>query len=43
MYRGKMWTMRQFSGMGNAAQTNERYHFLLKKGETKEIYFNHFL
>ncbi len=34
MYRGKMWTMRQFSGMGNAAQTNERYHFLLNKGQT---------
>ena len=43
MYRGKMWTMRQFSGMGNAQQTNERYHFLLNKGDTKEIYFNHFL
>jgi methylmalonyl-CoA mutase N-terminal domain/subunit len=34
MYRGKLWTMRQFSGMGNAAQTNERYHFLLNKGQT---------
>jgi len=34
MYRGKMWTMRQFSGMGNANQTNERYHFLLNKGQT---------
>ncbi len=34
MYRGKMWTMRQFSGMGNAQQTNERYHFLLNKGQT---------
>ncbi len=34
MYRGKLWTMRQFSGMGNAQQTNERYHFLLNRGQT---------
>jgi len=34
MYRGKPWTMRQFAGMGNAEQTNERYHFLLKSGQT---------
>ncbi|MEZ5360396.1 MAG: methylmalonyl-CoA mutase family protein [Candidatus Zixiibacteriota bacterium] len=32
MYRGKMWTMRQFSGMGTPKQTNERYHYLLKEG-----------
>jgi methylmalonyl-CoA mutase N-terminal domain/subunit len=32
MYRQRLWTMRQFSGMGSAAQTNERYHFLLKQG-----------
>ncbi len=32
MYRHKLWTMRQFSGMGSAAQTNERYHYLLKQG-----------
>ena len=32
MYRQRMWTMRQFSGMGTPAQTNERYHFLLKQG-----------
>ena len=32
MYRGKMWTMRQFSGMGTPKQTNERYHYLLKQG-----------
>ncbi len=34
MYRGKLWTMRQFSGMGTAGQTNERYHFLLARGQT---------
>ncbi|MBM3293995.1 MAG: methylmalonyl-CoA mutase [Candidatus Aminicenantes bacterium] len=34
MYRGKLWTMRQFSGMGTAEQTNARYKFLLEKGQT---------
>jgi methylmalonyl-CoA mutase N-terminal domain/subunit len=34
MYRGKLWTMRQFSGMGTPRQTNERYHFLLERGQT---------
>ena len=34
MYRGKVWTMRQFSGFGTAAQTNERYHYLLNRGQT---------
>ena len=34
MYRGKLWTMRQFAGMGTAGQTNERYRFLLEKGQT---------
>ena len=34
MYRGKLWTMRQFAGMGNAEQTNERFRFLLEKGQT---------
>ena len=33
MYRGRPWTMRQFSGMGSARQTNERYHYLLKHGQ----------
>ncbi len=32
MYRQRLWTMRQFSGMGTPAQTNERYHYLLKQG-----------
>jgi methylmalonyl-CoA mutase N-terminal domain/subunit len=34
MYRGKLWTMRQFAGMGTPDQTNERYRFLLEKGQT---------
>jgi methylmalonyl-CoA mutase N-terminal domain/subunit len=34
MYRGRMWTMRLFSGMGSARQTNQRYHYLLKEGQT---------
>jgi methylmalonyl-CoA mutase N-terminal domain/subunit len=34
MYRGRLWTMRQFSGFGTAAQTNRRFKYLLKEGET---------
>lgn len=34
MYRGKLWTMRQFSGFGTAEDTNKRYHFLLSQGQT---------
>src|SRR5882724_5073236 len=34
MYRGKLWTMRQFSGFGSAADTNRRYHYLLSQGQT---------
>ncbi|MCK4909385.1 MAG: methylmalonyl-CoA mutase, partial [Planctomycetes bacterium] len=34
MYRGQLWTMRQFSGFGTARDTNNRYKFLLKKGQT---------
>jgi methylmalonyl-CoA mutase N-terminal domain/subunit len=33
MYHHKLWTMRQFSGMGSAAQTNQRYHYLLAHGQ----------
>lgn len=33
-YRGRAWTIRQFSGFGNARQTNERYHMLLGAGGT---------
>jgi methylmalonyl-CoA mutase, N-terminal domain len=34
MYRGKLWTMRQFAGMGTADETNRRFKFLLDKGQT---------
>jgi len=34
MYRGRLWTMRQFSGFGTATQTNQRFKYLLKEGET---------
>jgi methylmalonyl-CoA mutase N-terminal domain/subunit len=34
MYRGREWTIRMFSGMGAAAQTNRRWHLLLEHGET---------
>ncbi len=33
MYRGKPWTMRQFSGMGTPEQTNQRYKYLLSQGQ----------
>src|SRR5438270_1804803 len=34
MYRSRLWTMRQFAGFGSARQTNERFRFLLGKGQT---------
>jgi len=34
MYRGKVWTMRQFSGFGSPEDTNQRLHYLLKQGQT---------
>src|SRR5436190_22305912 len=34
MYRGRTWTMRQYAGMGTAAQTNERFRYLLDHGQT---------
>jgi methylmalonyl-CoA mutase N-terminal domain/subunit len=34
MYRGRLWTMRQFSGYGTAEQTNQRFKYLLREGET---------
>ncbi len=34
MYRGRLWTMRQFAGFGSARQTNERFKFLLDHGQT---------
>ena len=34
MYRGRMWTMRQYAGMGTATETNERFNYLLDEGQT---------
>jgi len=34
MYRGRLWTMRQYAGFGTARQTNERFRLLLEKGQT---------
>jgi methylmalonyl-CoA mutase N-terminal domain/subunit len=34
MYRGRLWTMRQFAGFGTAADTNARFRFLLGQGQT---------
>src|SRR5512137_1977162 len=33
MYRGRLWTMRQFAGFGLAEDTNARFHFLLSQGQ----------
>ena len=34
MYRGRFWTMRQYAGFGTAEESNKRYHYLLKSGQT---------
>ncbi|MDY6817985.1 MAG: methylmalonyl-CoA mutase family protein [Halobacteriales archaeon] len=34
MYRGRLWTMRQFAGYGTAEETNERFHYLIDEGQT---------
>jgi methylmalonyl-CoA mutase N-terminal domain/subunit len=34
MYRGRLWTMRQYAGFGTAAESNKRYQFLLEQGQT---------
>ncbi len=34
MYRGRLWTMRQFAGFGSAADTNQRFRYLLAQGQT---------
>jgi methylmalonyl-CoA mutase N-terminal domain/subunit len=34
MYRGRLWTMRQYAGMGTASETNERFNYLLDEGQT---------
>jgi methylmalonyl-CoA mutase N-terminal domain/subunit len=34
MYRGRLWTMRQYAGFGTAAETNRRFHYLIAQGQT---------
>jgi methylmalonyl-CoA mutase N-terminal domain/subunit len=34
MYRGQLWTMRQYAGMGTATETNERFNYLMEEGQT---------
>jgi len=34
MYRGRLWTMRQYAGFGTAEQTNQRFRYLLRQGQT---------
>ena len=34
MYRGRLWTMRQYAGFGSASDANRRYHYLLQQGST---------
>ena len=34
MYRGRLWTMRQFAGFGISQETNDRFHYLLAQGQT---------
>ena len=34
MYRGRLWTMRQYAGFGSAVETNQRYRYLLEQGQT---------
>ena len=34
MYRGRLWTMRQYAGFGSAAESNARYRYLLAQGQT---------
>src|SRR5262249_47846786 len=34
MYRGRLWTMRQYAGFGSASESNQRYRYLLSKGQS---------
>jgi len=34
MYRGRLWTIRQYAGFGTAEETNQRYRYLLEQGQT---------
>ena len=38
MYRGRLWTMRQFAGFGTAEDTNRRFKYLLEQGQTCLLY-----
>ncbi len=38
MYRGRLWTMRQFAGFGTAEETNERFRYLLEHGQTGAVH-----
>ena len=38
MYRGRLWTMRQFAGFGTAEETNERFRYLLDHGQTGPVH-----
>ena len=38
MYRGRLWTMRMFSGLGGPEETNQRFHYLLSQGETGPLH-----
>ena len=37
MYRGRLWTMRQYAGFGSAAETNRRFKYLLSQGQTEIV------
>ena len=37
MYRGRLWTMRQYAGFGTAAESNRRYHYLRSQGVITNI------
>jgi methylmalonyl-CoA mutase N-terminal domain/subunit len=37
MYRGRLWTMRQYAGFGSAADSNRRYHYLLAAGADRAV------
>ena len=37
MYRGRLWTMRQFAGFGTVEETNERFRYLLEHGQTRPL------
>ena len=38
MYRGKLWTMRQYAGFSTAEESNKRYHYLLSQGVSGQVW-----